>query len=178
MIDDPISGYARGIFQIASAEGVLDRVEGEFLAVARAFEASPELRSSLTDSQLPPEKRQGIIDDLIGERASSLTLGLVQLVVGQDRVSDLPAIADAISEAAASSRDKVLAEVRSAVPLDHETISRLTSALGRATGKQVEVRVVVDPSVIGGIVARVGDTVVDGSLAKRFDSVRQAVRSS
>jgi F-type H+-transporting ATPase subunit delta len=68
--------------------------------------------------------------------------------------------------------------VRSAVSLDAETVSRLASALGRATGNQVEVRVVVDPSVIGGIVATVGDTVIDGSIAKRFDSVRQAVRSN
>jgi F-type H+-transporting ATPase subunit delta len=178
VVDDRINGYAQGILEMASAEGVLDQVEGELLTVARAFETSPELRSNLTDSQLPLEKRQGIIDDLIGGRASSLAVGLVQLVVAQNRVSDLPAIAHALSEAAASSRDKALAEVRSAVPLDDETVSRLSSALGRATGKQVEVRVVVDPSVIGGIVATVGDTVIDGSLAKRFDSVRQAVRSN
>jgi F-type H+-transporting ATPase subunit delta len=83
----------------------------------------------------------------------------------------------AVAEAAASSRDKAVAEVRSAVPLDEETVQRLTAALGRATGKEVEVKVVVDPSVIGGIVARVGDTVIDGSIAHRVDSVRQAVRS-
>jgi len=178
MTDDRISGFAQGIFEIASAEGVLDQVESELLTVARAMETSPELRSNLTDSQLPLEKRQGIVDELIGGRASSLTVGLVQLVVAQDRVSDLPAIAHALSETAASSRDRALAEVRSAVSLDAETVSRLASALGRATGNQVEVRVVVDPSVIGGIVATVGDTVIDGSIAKRFDSVRQAVRSN
>ncbi|MGD2043458.1 MAG: F0F1 ATP synthase subunit delta, partial [Acidimicrobiia bacterium] len=85
------------------------------------------------------------------------------------------AIASAVAEAAASSRDRAVAEVRSAVPLDDATVSRLTESLGRATGKKVEVKVVVDPSVIGGIVARVGDTVIDGSIARRVDSVRQAV---
>jgi F-type H+-transporting ATPase subunit delta len=178
MTDDRTNGYARGIFEMARAEGVLDQVEGELLTVARAFETSPELRSSLTDAQFPLEKRQGIVDDLIGGRASSLTVGLVQLVVAQDRVSDLPAIARAVSEATATSRDKALAEVRSAVPLDDQTVQRLAAALSRTTGKDLEVRVVVDPSVIGGIVATVGDTVIDGSIAKRFDSVRQAVRSN
>jgi F-type H+-transporting ATPase subunit delta len=86
-------------------------------------------------------------------------------------------IARAVVEAAAASRDKAVAEVRSAVPLDEETIERLAAALGRATGKSVEVKVVVDESVIGGIVARVGDTVIDGSLARRVDSLRQAVES-
>jgi len=177
MPQDRIRGYAQGIFEMATGEGALDKVEGELLTVSRAFETSPDLRSSLTDPQLPVEKKQAIVDDLIGGRASSLTVGLVQLVVSQNHASDLPAIAMAVAEAAASSRDKAVAEVRSAVPLDEETVQRLTAALGRATGKEVEVKVVVDPSVIGGIVARVGDTVIDGSIARRVDSVRQAVRS-
>jgi len=177
MAEDRIKGYARGIFEMASGEGDLDRVEGELLTVARAFETSPELRSKLTDPQLPLEKKQGIVDELIGGRSSGLTLGLVQLVVSQNRASDLPAIAGAVAEAAASSRNKAVAEVRSAVPLDAETVSRLTASLGRATGKDVEVKVIVDPSVIGGIMARVGDTVIDGTIAKRVESVRQAVRS-
>lgn len=176
--DDRINGYARGILEMARGEGELERVEGELLAVSRAFETSPDLRSSLTDPQLPVEKKQGIVDGLVGGRASSLTVGLVQLVVSLNRASDLPSIATAVASAAASSRDKELAEVRSAIPLDDETVQRLTAALGRATGKDVEVRVVVDPAVIGGIVATVGDMVIDGSIAKRFDSVRQAVRSN
>jgi len=178
MANDPIDGYAKGVFEMARAEGLLERVETELLATARAIETAPELRSSLTDPQLPLEKKQGIVDELIGGRASSLTVGLIQLLVSQDRVSDLPDIAMAVAGVAASSRDKELAEVRSAVPLDDETVQRLATALGRATGKTVEVKVIVDPSVIGGIVARVGDTVIDGSIAKRVDSVRQAVRSN
>jgi F-type H+-transporting ATPase subunit delta len=174
MSPDRIRGYARGVFEMARGEGVLERVEDELLAISRAFETSPELRSNLTDPQLPLEKKQGIVDELIGGRASSLTVGLVQLLVSQNHASELPSIASAVAEAAASSRDKAV--VRSAVPLDDATVQRLTSSLGRATGKNVEVKVVVDPSVIGGIVARVGDTVIDGSIAKRVDSARQAVK--
>ena len=177
MTDDRINGYARGIFEMARAEGQSESVEDELLAVSRSFDSSPDLRSNLTDPQLPLEKKQAIIDELIGGRTSSLTVGLVQLLVAQDHASDLPAIATAVAEAAASSRDKELAEVRSAVPLDDGTVQRLAAALGRATGKDVEVKVTVDPSVIGGIVATVGDTVIDGSIAKRVESVRQAVRS-
>lgn len=175
-MDDRINGYARGIFEMAGGVGELERVESELLAISRAVEDSPDLRSSLTDPQLPLERKQGIVDDLIGGRASSLTVGLVQLLVSQNHASDLPAIATAVASTAASSRDKELAEVRSAIPLDEQTVERLTVALGRATGKDVEVKVVVDPSVIGGIVAKVGDTVIDGSIAKSVDSVRQAVK--
>ncbi|MGH3650430.1 MAG: ATP synthase F1 subunit delta [Acidimicrobiia bacterium] len=178
MAEDRISGYARGIFEMARGEGELDRVEDEFLAISRSIETSPDLRSSLTDPQLPLEKKQSIIDELIGGRASSLTLGLVQLVVSQNRASDLPAIAMSVAETAAASRDRALAEVRSAIPLDEEMVRRLTASLGRATGKNVEVKVIVDPSLIGGIVAKVGDIVIDGSIARRMESVRQAVRGN
>ncbi|TDI51451.1 MAG: ATP synthase F1 subunit delta [Acidobacteria bacterium] len=174
-MQDRITGYANGIFELAKAEGELERVESELFTVAQALDDSPELRSTLTDPQLPLEKKQALIDDLIGGRASSLSVDLVQLIVSQGRASELPDIARAVVEAAAASRNKAVAEVRSAVPLDEETIERLAVALGRATGKSVEVKVVVDESVIGGIVARVGDIVIDGSLARRVDSLRQAV---
>lgn len=174
---DRISGYAAGIFELAKAEDDLDQVENELLTVAQAFEGSDELRSTLTDPQLPLEKKQAIVDDLLGSRASTLTVGVVQLVVSQGRVSELPAIARAVVETAAASRDKAVAEVRSAVPLDAETIEQLVAGLGRATGKNVEVKVIIDESVIGGVIATIGDTVIDGSLSHRVDSLRQAVRS-
>ncbi len=176
-MQDRITGYANGIFELAKAEGELERVESELFTISQAIDGSPELRSTLTDPQLPMEKKQALVDDLIGGRASSLSVDLVQLIVSQGRASELSDIARAVVEAAAASRDKAVAEVRSAVPLDEETIERLTVALGRATGKSVEVKVVVDESVIGGIVARVGDIVIDGSLARRVDSLRQAVES-
>jgi F-type H+-transporting ATPase subunit delta len=178
MAEDRIKGYARGIFEMARGEGSLERVEGELLTISRAFETSPELRSTLTDPQLPLEKKQGIVDELIGTRASSLTVGVIQLLVSQGRTSEIPAIASAVAGAAAASRDKEVAEVTSAVPLDDATVARLAASLQRATGKDVEVKVVVDPDIIGGLVARVGDTVIDGSIARRVDSVRQAVKAN
>jgi F-type H+-transporting ATPase subunit delta len=67
-----------------------------------------------------------------------------------------------------------VAEVRSAIDLSEDQRRRLADALGAATGKQVEVRVIVDPSVIGGIVAQVGDTVIDGSVRSRLDQLKSA----
>jgi F-type H+-transporting ATPase subunit delta len=176
-LTDRTAGYASAIFELAKAEGELERVESELLAVAQAVSGTEELRSTLTDPQLPYDRKQSIIDDLLGGRASSLTVGLVQLIVSQGRASDLPAIARSLMETAASSRDKAVAEVRSAVPLDDATIEKLAAALGRATGKDVEVKVMVDESVIGGIVARIGDTVIDGSVARKVDELRQAVKA-
>ena len=176
-MDDRIVGYANGILELARAEGEVERVEDELFSIAQALDKSAELRSSLTDPQLPVERKQAVIAELLGGRASELTVGLVQFIVGQGRVSELPDIARALVEKAAESRSRALAEVRSAVPLDEDTIARLTAALSKATGKKVEVKVIVDESVIGGIVARVGDTVIDGSIARRMDSLRQALNT-
>jgi F-type H+-transporting ATPase subunit delta len=176
-MDDRISGYASAILDLARAEGELERVESEFLAIGQAVETSADLRSTLTDPQLPVDKKQSVIDDLIGGRASALTVGLVQFIVGQGRSSELPSIAKSFVEKAVETRERAVAEVRSAVPLEQPTIDRLAVALGKATGKQVEVKVIVDESVMGGIVARVGDVVIDGTVANALGELRQAISS-
>ena len=176
-MSERIAGIAAGIYEMARAEGEVERLESELAAVARAMESSDELRSTLTDPQLPLERKQGVLEELIGGRASRLTRSVLHLIVVLDRASELPQIVRSLMETAAASRSKTLAEVRSAVPLDDATVNRLAAALTKATGKDVEVRVVVDPSVVGGLVARVGDTVIDGSIAKKVASLRQLVTS-
>ena len=174
---DRIRGYAEGLFEIARGEGQLDRVERELYQVARSLEGSEELRDALSDPLVPTDRKRGIVGDLLGGRAADLTVAVIDFVVATGRGRELPDIADGLAKAAAASRAREVAEVRSAIELDEDTVRRLEEALGRATGKQVEVKVVVDPSVVGGIVAKVGDTVIDGSVRRRLDSLRHALRA-
>src|SRR3546814_1450970 len=91
------------------------------------------------------------------------------MVVGTGRSRDLPAIIDRLVKMSAAEGNKEVAEVRSAVALTDDQKSRLAEALGQATGKQVEVKVVIDPTILGGLVAQVGDTVIDGSVKSKID---------
>lgn len=176
MAGDPrIDGYAAAILEVAKAEGELARVGDEMFRIARAVESSPELREALTDRRLAVERKKAIVDDLLGGKSSTLTVSLVNFVVEVGMASDLPAIADRLAERAAAERNKVIAEVRAAIELDDDTVARLAESLGRATGKDVEVKTVVDPSVVGGIVARVGDVVIDGSLSHRMQEIRETL---
>ena len=125
-------------------------------------------------SGIPASRRQQIIEDLLGGRASSTTVALVSLVVGTGRARELPTIIRQLVEMSAAEANKEVAEVRSAINLNDDQRKRLAQALGQATGKQVEVKVVVDPSVLGGIVAQVGDTVIDGSVRGRLDQLKNA----
>ncbi len=174
-LDDRIRGYATGLFEIARAEGEPDKVQAELLQVARVFESSDELRAVVSDPAVPIERRAGIVHDLLGGRASDATVAAIDFIVASGRAADLPAIADSLAEVAAASRQREVAEVRTASPLDADQVARLEDALARATGKQVELKVVVDPEVVGGLVARVGDTVIDGTVRRRLDSLRSAL---
>ena len=172
MSDNRIDGYARALFEIARAEGTIDEVEDELFRFARSYESSDALRNALTDEMVPAGKRQAIVEDLLGGKATSTTTQLVSMVVGSGRGRDLPAIIDQLVARASSSKNLAVAEVRSAVPLTDDQQARLAAALANATGKAVNLKTIVDPSIIGGIVATVGDTVIDGSVRTRVEQLK------
>ena len=94
------------------------------------------------------------------------------MVVGAGRAADLPAIARVLVERQARSTGRDVAEVRAAVALSDEQKSRLAASLAKATGREVELKVIVDPSVLGGVVTTIGDTVIDGSVRSRLTQVK------
>ena len=172
MSDARVQGYAKALFEVARAEGTLDEVEDELFRFARSYESSDELRTALSDEGIPAAKRQAIIEDLLGGKATPTTTQLVSMVVGSGRARELPAIIDKLVARASSSKNLAVAEVRSAVPLTDDQQARLKAALANATGSEVNLKIVVDPSIIGGLVATVGDTVIDGSVRTRVDQLK------
>ena len=170
--DSTVDGYADAIFTVAQAEGAVDRVEDEMYRFARAFESNADLGRQLSDKAIDLPTRLQIIDDLLGGRAHPATISAVMYVVQAERARQLPAIADAVVAKSASVRRRAVAEVRSAIPLADEQVTRLSAALEQKTGREVEVKVVVDPDVVGGLVVRVGDTVIDGTVARRLSELR------
>ena len=172
MSDSRIEGYARGLIEIARAEGTIDEVEDELFRFARSYESSEELRNALSDEQIPASKRQAIVEDLLGGKVTPTTTQLISMVVGSGRSRDLPAIVDKHVARASTAKNLEVAEVRTAVALTPDQQTRLAAALANATGKEVNLKVVVDPSVLGGIVATVGDTVIDGTVRTRIEQLK------
>lgn len=174
MADDRTIAYASALFGVAQAEGSMDEVTDELFRFSQVLQGNDELRATLTDARIPAGRRQQIVEDLLGGRANAITTALVSMVVGTGRARDLPEIIEELVRLSAASANKEVAEVRTAIDLTPDQRRRLADALGAATGKQVEVRVIVDPSVIGGVVAQVGDTVIDGSLRTRLEQLKSA----
>ena len=175
MTDERVSGYAAALLEVARSEGALGEVEDELFRVARLVEGNDELRTTLTDAQIPVSRRQQIVEDLLGGRAHPVTTALVSMLVGTGRARDLPKIIDELVKLSAAGANKEVAEVRSAVELSDDQKQRLVAALEQATGKKVELKVVIDPTVLGGLVAQVGDTVIDGSVKTQLQQLQSAI---
>lgn len=167
-----IESYAEALFNVAKSEGNLAEVEDELFRFGRALDGHEELRDKLTDPRIPAAVRQQVVEDLLGDRATDTTVSLISMVVGTGRARDLPKIIDELVEMSAAESNKVVAEVRSAIDLSADQRERLATALNAATGKTVEMKVIVDPSVMGGIVTQIGDTVIDGTVRSRLAQLR------
>ncbi|MFA5890180.1 MAG: ATP synthase F1 subunit delta [Actinomycetota bacterium] len=171
--DPRTQGYAAALFQVAKAEGALEQVGDELFRFARTLETESSLRDALVDLNVPTDRRAAVIRELLGPKASQHTVNLLAFLVQQGRARDLPAIIDAMSRLAATEGNKAIATVRSAVHLDDGQRERLKAALESATGKKVELKVLVDPAVVGGLVAQVGDTVFDASVRRRLQLAKE-----
>lgn len=170
-----IDSYASAVAAVAGAEGALESVADELHQFARALEQNDDLRTTLADRAIPAARRLGVVSDVLGERAHPITANLISMIVGANRGGDIVSIADAVVSQAAASRGQQVAEVRSAIALSSEQISRLAAALGSAIGGPVDVKVTVDPSILGGVVAQIGDTIIDGSVKTRLDKLKERV---
>jgi len=167
--------YATALMAVAAAEGELAKVQDEVFTLARVLGGNDELESTLSDPMVPAARRQQIIEDLLSGRASKTTIALVSMIVGVGRRRELTAIADQLVALGAAGGDKQVAIVQSAVELTEDQKARLATALASSVGSPVDVRVVIDPTVLGGLVAQIGDTVIDGSVRRRLDQLKQAI---
>jgi len=172
---DRIESYATAFLEVARTEGHLAEVEDELFRFARAYAASDELRLALTDPKLPVARKVAVIQDLLERKALATSQALVLAVVVAGRAGELGQIVDKFVELAVAERAHEVAEVRTAVPLSDEDVVRLRDALSAATRKNVEVKVVIDPDVMGGIVTKMGDLVIDGSVRHRLDQLREQI---
>ena len=174
--EELIEGYARALFNVVQAEGELDRVEDELFRFGKILDTNHELKQTLSDQSIDRVQREKILGELLEDKVSPHTLGLLTFIVGQGRARQLPQILQQLSDLAAEARDSVVAEVRTAVPLQEGQREALAAALSKATGKKVEVKALVDPSVLGGVVAKIGDTVIDGTVKYKLEQLKDQVR--
>jgi F-type H+-transporting ATPase subunit delta len=170
-----LRGFAERVFERISDPRVVDTMEDEFFRVARITEQSPELKSALASAEMGLSVRLAVLHDLLAEKVRAETLELLGYVLRCGRSRDLVGAVNYLVELAAAEQGRRVADIRAAVELDADERTRLADALGRRTRRTVELRVVIDPSVIGGLGVSVGDTIIDGTVRHRLDLLRETI---
>ena len=157
----------------AENDGTLDEVEDELFRFSRILSAEPQLRAALADVGLPAGTKRELLERLLSGKATDVTIRLLAQVVIAPRGRTIErAIAD-VSELAAGRRDRLIARVTSAVQLSDQEQQDLSAALARVFGRELYLQLVVDPSLVGGLTVRVGDEVIDASVARQLDEARR-----
>jgi F-type H+-transporting ATPase subunit delta len=175
MSDEKIQSYAQAILAVASAESNAAQIEDEIYRFSQqVLQSSEELKSTLSDASIPSTTRQQIVEDLLDGQVTQTTVALVSMIVAAGMGGDIKAIADKVVGLGAESRDKAVAEVYSVVDLSSDQQQRLAAALKSATGKDVEMKVIIDESVMGGLLVQIEDEVIDGTVRTRLKQLREA----
>lgn len=165
--------YARALFELAREEHRVAEVRGELDRVSDLLAESGELHDALLTPLHPVDERKGVLDAVSASLELSTTVRHFQsYLIDQRRLVDFPAICEEFARLADETSGLLTAEVTAASPLDDRRKDRLRRALSQATGREVRLEVKVDPELIGGAIAKVGDVVFDGTLSAQINHLR------
>ena len=164
---------ALSLVEVAERDGSLDDVEDELFRFGRVVNAEPELRIALSDPFFPAERKRELLGALLRGKVNGITMRLVTQAAVQPRGRTLDASLDEFAHLAAERRERLLAEVHVAIALTAEQRRRLGAALAAAYGHDVQLNVVLDPQVIGGISVQIAGEIIDGSTASRLAELRR-----
>jgi F-type H+-transporting ATPase subunit delta len=168
--------YAKALFQLASETGQVAQLRGEIDSLAALLAESPELAGVLLQPLRPVAERSKVLD-AVAERlgAGALLRHFYQVLIEHRRLVDLEAIRAEFARLADEQAGVRRAQVRSARPLSGAQLERLRRALAARLGHEVEIEVEVDPELLGGLVAQVGDLLLDGSVRTQLRQLRASL---
>jgi F-type H+-transporting ATPase subunit delta len=168
--------YAKALLELGAEGGTLDRLVEELSTVAQAWETSPELRNAMESPLVTHAMKKAAMTELADQiGATSTTRHALLLLVDRRRTKTLPYVARFLRELADARKGIVRAEVTTAAPLSDGYYQRLQAQLEKMTGKKVVVDRKTDPRLIAGVVTRIGDRILDGSLRARLQSIKDSL---
>jgi F-type H+-transporting ATPase subunit delta len=163
------------LLRTAELGGVLDEVEDQLFRFERILDSQAQLVTLLDEVSVPAERRTALLRDVVFGRVHPITQRLLEHAVTSPRKRSVEGAIDDLLQTAAARRERSVARVLSAVPVTASQEQRLARALSGIYGRPIAVRTAVDPSVQGGLVIRIGDELIDGSVAGRFTTARAAL---
>jgi len=163
------------LFEAAERDQVLDRVVDELFRFERILDSQSELTVLLDEKPVDPARRAELLHTVLGGRVHEITCSLLEHAVRSQRKHTLTMAIDDLLEEAAARQARTMARVISAVELTSEQTAELTRTLSEMYGRPITIRTAVAPAIRGGLVIRIGDEVIDGSVAARLASAELAL---
>ena len=165
--------YAKAVFELGNKQSNLDKVGADLRSLAKAWKESSELETTLTSPAIRRQDRKKILDAVMQRvGVTPTTANLMYLLLDGERMASVPAISRELDRMIEAKAGRIEAEIVSAKPLDPAQLSQITASLEKLSGKKVSVQHREDPDLLGGVVAKLGDTVYDGSLRTQLRNMR------
>jgi F-type H+-transporting ATPase subunit delta len=165
--------YAAALAEIALEQGATEPVLHQLADFGRAYDESAELRNFLGNPAVNREAKHGVIEKLVARMgASKIIRNFLFVVVDNQRTQQLPQMIETFQEVIRQRQGVAEAEVESAMELNATQKTQLLQTLEKMTGKTIQAKYSLDPTLLGGAVVRIGDTIYDGSLKNRLNQMR------
>jgi F-type H+-transporting ATPase subunit delta len=164
--------YAEAIFDIAKRQDTIDRTLDDVREIARLF-SHRTLAYLLKEPKIPLQRKENAIRKAIASRVLPTSLNLALLIVQRELVEVMPTIARELERLVLNYKNQAVAEVTTAMPMDQQQQDAVRQALEHRTSKTILMQAKVSPEILGGVIARVGDKVIDGSVRYRLSALRQ-----
>lgn len=163
--------YAQAVFSLGKEQGTLDAWSDD-LAVLSQIVADDRIAAYLTNPSVAAERRVEAVETSLGGNVQPEARNLARLLIERDRTMLIPDIRDTFLAQLRAERGIVSAEATAAEPLNEAEFDFVRQRLQAMTGHQVELAVKVDPDIIGGVIIRIGDQVIDGSVRNKLEKLR------
>lgn len=170
--------YATALYEEADAAGTLEAVDEDVLMLRRTLESNRELSQFFESPVIPQEKKDEVVQELLGGRVERLLVNFLRLLIEKDRETMTKTILDSYQTLRDEQRNIVDARVRTASSLADEDRDALQKALETKTGKSVRMHVKEEPELIGGLIVRIGDRVFDASVHNQLTSLHDRLREA
>ena len=168
--------YAKALLNLAENEKDLDNTGKHLNSITEVYKENLELRQVLSDTKVSSGIKLEILKDVLSKiKVSRLVDTFSRYLLAKRRIDFLPDIERAFNLLLQEKLGRIEANVTTASELPKDTVKKLVDAISSYSGKEIEVNVTIDPSIIGGIVTRIGSTVIDGSIQTYLNQIRQSI---
>lgn len=164
--------YASALYELALEEQMIDQILAEYEFVANSFDEFPEFLNIINSPKVSVDDKKKIIDDTYGKQVSELLINFLKLLIDKKRSDEMVGVYDDYKTFVKAHKGLVVAKVESVIPLEANEIKNLEAKLNQVTGKTVTVNNVINPDIMGGLVVKVGDKVIDGSIKRKLENLK------